>query len=95
MIAKVGDVFLAVWVLSSTFKTCLVSGVIPNKCLLVAHGLLWKIENMHLGVCTCTRARTHTHTHTQNSPKADGMWSERSGLNHGSFLVREEFRAAF
>ena len=43
----------------------MVEGVIPEKCLLVAHGLLWKIENIHLCVCVCPRAHIHTHKTAQ------------------------------
>ena len=40
-----------------------IEGIIPAKYLLVAHGLLWEIENTYPHVCA--RAHTHTHTHTR------------------------------
>lgn len=40
-----------------------VEGIIPEKCLLAVHGLLWKIENTHL--CTSAHARIPTHPITQ------------------------------
>lgn len=47
-----------------------VEGVISEKCLLVAPGLLWEIENTHL--CVCMYTNTYTHINKQMTNKGRG-----------------------